>query len=166
MGKPASLVVLGYDSRAAADEALREVEQLGEEKLLDLKDAVVAVKTDQDRVELDQSRELSLGQGAIVGGVAGTLLGLALGIVTGGAVAGLVAGGAAGLLDTGIKNERLRQLAADLEPGHAILGVLIGEADWAALRERRSVLGGDPIVLELTAEAHEALERAATAAQD
>ncbi len=165
MSKPASLVVLGYESRAAADEALREVEQLGQEKFLDLKDAVVAVKTEQDRIELDQTRELSLGQGAVVGGVAGTLLGLALGLVTGGAAAGIVAGGAVGLLDTGIKNERLKQLAADLEPGHALLGVLIGEADWAALRERRSVLGGDPIVFELTPEAHEALERAESAAQ-
>ncbi|MFN8185492.1 MAG: DUF1269 domain-containing protein [Gaiellales bacterium] len=142
----------------AAEQGLHEVEQLAGEKLLSLKDAVIAVKNG-DRVELDQTKELSVGQGAIVGGVAGTLLGLALGVVTGGALAGLAAGGIAGAFDTGIKNERLRQLAADLEPGHALLGLLIGKADWEALSEHAATLGGEPLVLELTPEAHEALER-------
>lgn len=157
MGR-SNLVVLSFKSKRAAEDALREVEELAGQKLLSLKDAVIAEKRGK-RVELDQTKELSIGQGAIVGGVAGTLLGLALGAVTGGALAGLAAGGIAGAFDTGIKNERLRQLARELDPGQALLALLVGKADWGALSEEASRFGGEPIVLELTQEAHEMLER-------
>ena len=158
MARKPSFVVLAYESRDAAAQALDLLEQLSADKVLKLRDAAVAVRTEQGRVELDQTRELSSGQGAITGGVAGTLLGLATGGVVAVALVGMAGGGLLGVLDTGIENSRLRKLAEELAPGQALLGALIEKADWPRLREAFRPTGGEPVVVELSDEALAALE--------
>jgi uncharacterized membrane protein len=63
------------------------------------------------------------------------------------------------LIDTGIDDGRMRRLGTELEPGHAALCALIGEADWAALRERMAPIVGELLVVELTPEAEAAVGR-------
>jgi uncharacterized membrane protein len=156
-----NFIVVAYESREQADEALRAVEDLARSKEIELKDAAVVVKDSSGKVMVDQTKELSVGTGAITGGVAGMLLGLAMGGPVGMALVGMAAGGGAGLLDTGIDNRRLKQLGQELAPGRAALGVLIKQANWPHARERLAPLGGEPLVVELSAEALEALEQAA-----
>jgi uncharacterized membrane protein len=156
-----SFVVVAYESRARAGEALLAVEALAHEKALALRDAAIVIRDETGRVSVDQTKELSVGQGAIAGGVAGMLLGLALGGPIGMTLAGMVTGGGAGLLDTGIDNERLQRLGDELEPGQAALGVLIERADWPQVEERMTPLGGEPLVVELTDDALAALQEAA-----
>jgi uncharacterized membrane protein len=51
--------------------------------------------------------------------------GLLLGLPVGGAVVGLASGALLGLRDTGIPDGRLRELGQGLQPGHAMLCVLV-----------------------------------------
>lgn len=164
--KKHNLVVIAYESRAQAGDALLAVETLARAKDLAVKDAAIIIRDETGKVTVDQTKELSVGQGAITGGVAGMLLGLALGGPIGMTLAGMVAGGGAGLLDTGIDNERLRKLGDELEPGRAALGLLIERANWPLVRERMAPLGGEPLVVELTDDALAALQEAAAEGQD
>ena len=152
-----SFVVLAYASAGRAQEALDLVEALGDEKLLTLKDAAIARKDGDGRIAVDQTRELSVGQGAIVGGVAGFLLGLATGGVATVTLVGLASGGGLGFLDTGIGNRRMKEIGESLQPGHAALGVLVSDLRLEEVRERLAPLGGELVVAELTPEAEEAL---------
>ena len=158
--------VLAYPTKERAAEALTLITELGRTDALTLKDAAVVLHTAEGRVEVEQARELSAGQGAVAGGVAGFLLGLALGAVVPATLVGLAGGGALGVFDTGIDNRRLRELGTTLEPGAAALGILVEEADWPLVRERVARLGGDPVVVELSDDALAALhEHAARGAQ-
>ena len=158
MAEKPSFIVVAYESREAAEQALEVLERLRADKVVGLRDAAIAIRTEQGRVEVEQTRELSAGQGAIAGGVAGTLLGLATGGVVAVALAGLAGGGLLGVFDTGIENDRLRKLADDLPPGHAILGALMVKGDWPRVRDALTPTGGEPVVLELSDEAAAALE--------
>jgi uncharacterized membrane protein len=154
-----SFAVVAYPDRSRAEQALKLIEELAHGKHVRLADAAIVVKSHDGRLELFQTREVSVGQGAVTGGVAGFLLGFALGGPVGGALAGMVSGGAFGAFDTGIENERLKELGESLAPAQAALGLLIEEADWGLLRERLATLGGELLVSELTPEAAAALDR-------
>jgi uncharacterized membrane protein len=157
VGSGHSLVALSYPDREAAEAALADFERLADEHGAQIKDAAVVVKTAQGRIELHQTRELSVGQGLIAGGTAGFLLGLAVGGPIGASVAGMVGGSGYGALDTGIENTRLRSLSERLEPGQAALVALVGRADWAELRARLAPRQGEVLLAELSDEALEAL---------
>jgi uncharacterized membrane protein len=161
-----NFVVMAFESRAVADQALQRIEELSRAKEIAVKDAALVVKGPDGAITLDQTKELSVGQGTIAGGVAGFLLGLAIGGPIGTTLVGMVAGGGAGFFDTGIDNKRLKELGEELEPGQAAVGVLVERANWPLVRERVQPLGGRPLVLELTDEALAALEDAAASSQD
>jgi uncharacterized membrane protein len=158
VGSDHSLVALSYPSREAADAAAAELEALVDEKTAKVRDSAIVVKEAGGRVELHQTRELSVGQGLIAGGTVGFLLGLAVGGPIGASVAGMVAGGGFGAFDTGIRNKRLRSLGDDLEPGQAALVVLVASADWTEARERMASHHGELLLAELSDEALAALE--------
>jgi uncharacterized membrane protein len=160
MSAPRSFVASAHRSRADAEAALRALEGLADEQALELADAAIVVKTDAQRVELHQRRELSAGEGAVGGGVAGVLAGLLLGFPIALPVAGAALGAGLGMFDTGIDDKRMRRLGAGLEPGHAALCALVGKADWALVRERMAPLAGELLVAELTPEAEAALRAA------
>jgi uncharacterized membrane protein len=157
VGSEHSLVALAYPTREVADAALADLERLGDEHAVKIKDCAVVVKVADGRIELHQTRELSLGTGVIAGGTVGFLLGLAVGGPIGASVAGMVAGGGYGAFDTGIDNKRLRSLGDELEPGHAALVLLVVKADWATLRSRLAPHQGELLLAELSDEALESL---------
>jgi uncharacterized membrane protein len=157
MGADHSLVALRYPSREAAEAAAAELEALVDEKMVKVRDSAVVVKDAGGRVELHQTRELSVGQGLIAGGTVGFLLGLAVGGPIGAAAVGMAAGGGLGVFDTGIRNKRLRSLGDELEPGQAALVVLVSSADWTEARERMAARQGEVLLAELSEEALAAL---------
>ena len=109
------LIVIEYDDMFQAEEVRLKLLRLQREYLIDLEDAVVAVKDAQGHVKLHQIHHLSAA-GAVGGGFWGALIGLifmspVLGLAVG-AAAGAVSGA---LTDVGIQDEFMRELASTLE---------------------------------------------------
>jgi uncharacterized membrane protein len=136
---PDRFVAAAYGSLAEADAALRAAEEV------DLHDAAIVVRDANGRIDLRQMRETSIGEGAVAGGTVGLLAGLFLGLPVGAALAGLLAGGGFGARDTGIANDRLRKLGEGLQPGHAVVCVLVDEEKLPGVVERLVAHGGEAV---------------------
>ena len=120
-----TLIVVGYQDIHKAEEVRLQLWKLQRDYLLDLEDAVVAVKNDQGKVKLYQAVSLT-SAGAMSGGFWGSLIGLMflnplLGLAVG-ASAGAVSGA---LTDVGIDDNFMKELAATLTPGSSALFVLL-----------------------------------------
>jgi uncharacterized membrane protein len=97
------------------------------------------------RIELRQTRETSVGEGAVTGGTLGLLAGLLLGVPVLAAAAGLLGGGAFGARDTGIPDDTLRALGRGLEAGQVVLCVLVDEEAAAGTAAALAPFGGTPL---------------------
>jgi uncharacterized membrane protein len=87
------LVVIGYDDPFKAEEVRLKLRKMQKDYLIDLEDAVVAVKNDKGKVKLHQAVNLTAA-GAVGGTFWGSLIGLIfLNPLLGGAV-GAAAGAA------------------------------------------------------------------------
>lgn len=126
-------VVLERDH--APEDALATVRVLDAEKDVSVRDAVVVERTELGRIELQQTRQIAPGESIVGGGTAGLVAGLLLGLPVGGALVGLAGGALFGMRDTGIPNKRLRKLGEDLQPGQAVLCVLVNADAVARTRE-------------------------------
>lgn len=130
------LVVVGFESPPRADQVLVELRRLEKEHLIDLEDAVVAIRQADGKVQLKQSINLvetGAATGALSGAFWGTLLGLLfLNPIAGFAVGGLAGAGAGALsgtvIDYGINDDFIRSLATTLQPGTSALFVLVRKA--------------------------------------
>ena len=132
----AELVVIGFDTQQEADRVLTELRRLEQEYLLDLEDAVVAIRLPDGKVQLKQSINL-VGAGAASGALSGGFWGMLLGLLflnplAGFAVGGLAGAGAGALsgsaIDYGINDDFIRSLAATLKPDTSALFVLVRKA--------------------------------------
>src|SRR5215831_5526538 len=120
-----TLVVIEYDDMYKAEETRLLLRKLQKDYLIDLEDAVVAVKDAQGKVKLQQAVNLTA-MGAVSGGFWGSLIGLIflnplLGLAVG-AGAGAVSGA---LTDVGINDKFMKELASGLKPGSSALFVLV-----------------------------------------
>lgn len=131
MADQTRLVVVSCASLATAEQALAELHKL---KTKD-RDAVVVACSPNGRVELRQTHQVAAGEGVVAGGTVGFVAGMLLGGPVGGALLGMLGGGVWGARDTGVSDARLRELGESLEPGGALLCVLVGSADADAVRE-------------------------------
>ena len=120
-----TLVAIEYDDPFKAEEVRLSLMKLQKEYLIDLEDAVVAVKDQKGKVRLHQAVNLTAA-GALSGGFWGALIGLIflnplLGMAMG-AAAGAVSGA---LTDVGINDKFMKELAANMKPGSSTLFVLV-----------------------------------------
>jgi uncharacterized membrane protein len=127
------LIVVAFDEPNKADEVLSELRELQLEYLIDLEDAVVAVRRPDGKVQLKQSVNLmgmSAASGGLWGALWGTLVGMlflnplmgfALGTMVG-AGTGALAGA---LADYGINDDFIRELAKTLKPNSSALFILV-----------------------------------------
>src|SRR5215470_2733688 len=111
-----TLVVIEYDDQFKAEEVRLALMKMQKDYLIDLADAVVAVKDQNGKVRLHQAVNLTAA-GAVSGGFWGTLVGLMflnplLGLAVG-AAAGAVSGA---LTDLGINDNFMKELASGLNP--------------------------------------------------
>src|SRR5260370_960270 len=83
-----------HPGRGGAEEALAAAERL------EPRDAVVRSPGADGHVELRQTRQTGIGEGAIAGGTIGLLAGLLVGLPIAAAVIGLAGGGGFGIRDT------------------------------------------------------------------
>jgi uncharacterized membrane protein len=130
------LVVIGFDSPEQADSVLLTLAKLQKEYLVDLEDAVVAIRDRDGKVHLKQSIDLTvlgassgLLSGSLWGGLVGLLFlhplaGLAIGSLVG-AGTGALSGS---LADYGINDDFIRSLASTIPPESSALFVLVRKA--------------------------------------
>jgi uncharacterized membrane protein len=155
-----TLVVIGYDNPFTAEEVRLKLRKLQREYLLDLEDAVVAVKDDAGKVKLNQSVNLTAA-GALSGGFWGSLIGLIflnplLGLAVG-AASGAVSGA---LADIGIDDNFMKDLASTLKPGSSALFVLVRKATADKVLEELAGTGGSVLKTSLSHENEARLQSA------
>src|SRR5947207_4197579 len=102
------LLAVAYERREAAEAALACLRDLARQNALELKDAAVAVRSDDGKVVLSQTHQLSVGDGLVSGGSLGLLVGIVVGIPVAGAIVGLTGGGGLSLHDRGISDKQMR----------------------------------------------------------
>jgi uncharacterized membrane protein len=144
------LIALHYTSRERAERAAEEIRQLGDEQLLEIEDAAVAVKHDDGRIELRQTRELAVGEAAVAGGAIGLLLGIPIGLPVAAALLGIAGGGGALFHRRGISNRHMKDAAKELNPEEAILFVLASNVDWPRVEERLAPYEGELLASDAT----------------
>ena len=119
------LVVIVYPSEARAEEMRKKIFAMQKEYVIEIGDAVVAVKTDDGHVKLNQ-----LFNTTALGAVSGSFWGMLIGLIFLNPLAGMALGAASGaisgaLADYGIEDGFMKDVSASLQPGSAALFVLI-----------------------------------------
>lgn len=148
-----SFVIVRYQGRDTAKEALSSLLDLEAEGIVDLADAAAVYKTRRGRIKLHQTRELSTGKGAALGGAVGLVIGAAVGGPVAAALLGSAAGGVgARLKDSGLSNATLRALREDLSAHDSALALLIRSADWETVRDRMAGFDHEVLVADLSNE--------------
>jgi uncharacterized membrane protein len=111
-----NIVIVTFHDMAAADLALKDVEELQKEKGIELSDAVTVVKDAAGKLKVSETTDFTTGRGAATG----SILGLIIGIIVGGPIGGLVLGAAVGALvgkkvDLGISKDKISAVAESME---------------------------------------------------
>jgi uncharacterized membrane protein len=119
------LIVIAFPTEAKAEEVRQKLLAMQKEYLLELGDAVIAVKDAQGHVKLNQLLNTTA-VGAVGGAFWGTLIGLIFLMPLAGAALGAASGAIGGALtDVGIDNKFMKDTAAAIQPGTAALFVLV-----------------------------------------
>nr|WP_294519453.1 DUF1269 domain-containing protein [uncultured Rhodopila sp.] len=119
------LVVIADPSEAKAEEVRQKLFDLQKEYLIELDDAVIAVKQPNGRVKLNQMFHPAAA-GAASGTFWGALIGMLFLMPVIGAAVGAASGAVSGAFtDVGIDDPFMKEAAATLQSGNAALFVLI-----------------------------------------
>jgi uncharacterized membrane protein len=119
------LVVIAFPSEEKAEEVRQKLLGLQNEYLIELGDAVIAVKQPNGRIKLNQLFHTTAA-GAVSGTFWGALVGLIFLMPAIGAVIGAASGALGGALtDVGINDDFMKEAAQVLQPNTAALFLLI-----------------------------------------
>lgn len=158
-----TLVVVAYDDKYKAEEVRLMLRKMQQDYLIDLEDAVVAVKDEQGKVKLQQSVNMTAA-GAVSGGFWGTLIGLIFMMPLLGLAAGAAAGAVSGALtDVGIDDKFMKNLAETMKNGSFVLFVLVRKVTADKVLEQLAGTGGTVLKTSLTHEDEQKLQAALSA---
>ena len=147
--------MVGFDESSKAEEVRLKLQRMQSEYLLDLQDAVVAVKEQNGKVKLHQTANLS-SESPVAGGFVGSLTGLIFLNATGGTASGA-------LTDVGVNEHFMKELAATLVPGSSALFVLVRKAEPDRVLEELKGTGGKILKTSLSHEDEARLQAALSA---
>lgn len=123
-----TLTVIGYNDQFKAEEVRLKLLRMQKEYLIDMEDAVVAIKDQKGKVKLHQIYHLT-SAGAASGGFWGALIGLIFLNPLLGLAVGAASGAAAGALSyVGIDDNFMKELASSMQPGSSALFILVRSA--------------------------------------
>jgi len=130
-GTPQTLVGISFDDVFRAREFMIAATRLASNDQLVLSDVVLVVKDEQGKTMVTETTDLQGGTSAFSGGLWAGLFGMILGGPVGwvaGAVVGAGAGAvAAKVIDLGISDEWVTWFRDEVEPGTAIVAILISD---------------------------------------
>jgi uncharacterized membrane protein len=157
------LVVIVYPTEAKAEEMRQKLLELQKEYLIEIGDAVIAVKHEDGKVKLNQLLHTTA-MGAASGGFWGMLIGLIFLMPVLGAALGAASGAIGGALtDFGINDGFMKELSASLKPGNAALFVLIRKMTGDKVLEAIKGTGGVVLKTSLDHSKEQALRDAIAA---
>lgn len=172
-----NLIVVGFKKdmyRASA--VLNQLSEMHDDWTIDLRDAVAVYRDYNGNLRVDQSYQMTTGQGAAWGGLWGSLIGLTIGAMAApftagasaavaagtlatGALSGGVLGAAGGAIDAdwwkedfGISEDFVKDVGVMVQPGDSAIFVLLRTADPSQLAERFRGYGGTVLQSSLTKE--------------
>ena len=126
---PRKLIVLGFDSRLKAEEALLAATRLQADGEIILHDAVFVTKDEDGATHVTETVDESPGDAALSGSfwgmLFGTLLAGPVGTVVGGALSAGTSALVAKLVDIGISDAAIKQLRETISTGTTALALLI-----------------------------------------
>lgn len=119
------LVVIEFPTEAKAEEVRQKLLDMQKEYLIELSDAVIAIKQPNGQIKLNQLYHPTAA-GAAAGTIWGALVGLIFLMPLLGAAVGAASGAIGGALtDVGINDRFMKDVAASLQSGNAALFLLI-----------------------------------------
>jgi uncharacterized membrane protein len=175
------LIVVGFSHRYRAVDVLNELRQMNFDWVVDLEDAVAVYRDNKGKLRIQQSYDLTSGDGAALGGIWGALVGaalaaipftagvsaaaagpaLAVGALTGGAVG--AAGGAIDASwwkeDAGIPDDFVKQVGGLVQPGNSAIFALLDTNDPDAVAAQFRGYGGTVLRTNLSAEQSARIEK-------
>jgi uncharacterized membrane protein len=155
-----NLVVIAYTDEHKAEEVRLTLLKLQREYLIDLEDAVVATKSAEGKIKLNQAVNLTA-SGAVAGGFWGTLVGMLFLSPLLGAAVGASAGAVSGALsDVGINDEFMKQLSEKLDAGSSALFILVRKATPDKVLDQIKTYGGTVLQTSLSHEDEAKLQAA------
>ncbi len=155
------LVFIAFDTEKHAEEVREKVLEMQREYLIEVEDAVIAVRDENGRVKLNQLIHPAR-TGAVSGAFWGMLIGWLFLMPVAGAAVG-AAGGALGgsLVDVGINDDDMKRQANEaLKPGSAGLFLLIRKMTTDKVLEDLKGVGGTVIKTSFDNAKEEALRKA------
>ncbi len=156
----ADLVIIAYENEERAEAARRKLLELQREYLIQLGDAVVAVRQADGNVKLNQLINTTA-TGAASGGLWGALIGMLFLNPLLGAAVGAGAGALSGrLTDIGIDDRFMKDAAAALTPGQAALCVLVRKVTADKVVPEMAPFGGTVLRTNLSEEQENRLKEA------
>jgi uncharacterized membrane protein len=159
------LVVIAFPSEAKAEEVRKKLLAMQKEYLIELGDAVVAVKDADGHIKLNQMINTTA-IGAVSGTFWGTLIGLIFLMPLAGAALGAASGSLGGYLtDVGIDDKWMRATAAAIQPGTAALFVLVRKVTGDKVLEGLKGEGGTVLKTSLDHTKEAALQAALSGIQ-
>ena len=155
-----TIIVMTFEDERNAMRALKVLESMGTEKLFELSDAVVLAKDLDGAVSVTETRDMSGGRGAVVGGVAGLVVGVLLGGPIGGVLLGAAAGGIVGkVVDVGVPDHKIAEVSGALDRCSSALLLELNSGDPDKLIAAISETGGELFELNVPEEARQQLEK-------
>ncbi len=159
------LVGIEYDDMHKAEEVRLALQKMQRDYLVDLADAVVAVKDENGKVKLNQIHNLTA-SGAVSGGFWGTLIGLIFLNPLLGMAAGATAGAISGALtDVGINDKFMKNIASGFNNGTSALFVLVRQVTPDKVLAELEGSGGKILQTSLSHEQEAKLQAALSAAK-
>jgi uncharacterized membrane protein len=161
----ADLIVIEYDDVNTAEEVRLKLMKMQKDYLIDLEDAVVAVKDEKGKVKLHQVHNLTAA-GAVSGGFWGALIGLIFLNPLLGIAAGTAAGAISGALaDVGVNDQFMKDLANNFKNGTSALFVLVRSATPDKVLAELEGSGGKVLQTSLSHDKETKLQAALSAAK-
>ena len=162
----ADLLVVSFPTEAQAEEVRTRLLAMQKEFLIELGDAVVAVKRPDGTVKLNQVFNPTAA-GAASGALWGTLIGMLFLMPLVGTAVGAASGAIGGkLTDVGINDAFMKDVAASLDAGHAALFLLIRKVTADKVLTEFKGIGGTVMRSSFDETKEAALREALAAAQE
>ena len=180
----AELIVVGFKKDMyRASEALHMLADMNSNWIVDLNDAVAVYRDYEGKLRVDQSYQMTTGEGAAFGGLMGSLIGLTLaaipftggasavaaGTLAAGAAAGAALGAGAGAIDAswwkdefGIPDEFVKQVGAMIQPGDSAIYALLRTANPDIVADRFRGYGGTILSTTLSRDQQAKVEKVLT----